>query len=92
MCICLLELRLPTHSPALSQHMGSLKLGSLGKCGCLSPQALCLFMDTRCEMQGAACYSSLQCWGWIQAEHLEGNEGLEWTWGRAQLGLQGLGH
>ncbi|CAM9331068.1 unnamed protein product, partial [Bubo scandiacus] len=38
----------------------------------------------------AARYS-LQCWSWIQAEHLESNEGLRRTWGRAHLRLQGLG-
>lgn len=53
----------------------------------LITQALGLSMDTGCETQGAA--SMLL---WIQAEFLEGPEGLRGTWGGAVLEIQGLGH
>lgn len=78
MCVSVLVLRLPTHSPALSPH--GVKLGSPGKGGVDHTGSLP-------ETQRAA-----PALLWIQAELLEGSEGLRGTWGGAVLEIQGLGH
>lgn len=90
-CIRLWVPSLPTHSPTFSPHMGGLTPGTRGSVGVGVHQLFACSWAPAARRRVLPAVLLGGAGGWIQAEGLEGNEGWRRTWGRAPLGLQGLG-